>query len=125
MKSIEFLSEAPVDDIIDQAGADTQAARLGNTGLKTATGFASGLKQGMQASTNNIQPKTNVPRLHQSTYGKTLVQPTGNQTIAYVPGKVDAHVADYLTKAANNQPLKQATGNQQIDVILKAAGLLK
>ena len=53
------------------------------------------------------------------------VAPAGGQPIAYVQGKVDTHVAQYLTKAAANQPLKQATGNTNIDSILKAAGLLK
>jgi hypothetical protein len=49
----------------------------------------------------------------------------GNQPIDYIPGKIDAYVADYLTKSAKGQPAKQATGNVEIDKILKAAGILK
>ena len=49
----------------------------------------------------------------------------GDQTIEYVPGKVDAQVSDYLTKSAKGQPAKQPTGNVEIDKILKAAGILK
>lgn len=51
--------------------------------------------------------------------------PASNQSINYVPGKVDSQVADYLSKSAKGQPAKQATGNVEIDKILKAAGILK
>ena len=37
----------------------------------------------------------------------------------------DKQVADYLKKAAGGKPLQQNTGNQQLDALLKNAGLLK
>ena len=58
-------------------------------------------------------------RLHQPGLAGTG-KPTG-----YIRGKVDPDVANYLKQAAGNQPLKQPTGNEEIDTILQNAGLLK
>jgi hypothetical protein len=106
---------APIDDIIDQAGADTQDAKLSTAGLKAATGFMQGLKQGGKVSGNG--------GIHQSSYGKTPQQQ--QQQVAYQAGQTNPQIGQYLKSAAGNQPLKQATGNKGIDDILKAVGLLK
>ena len=107
---------APIDDIIDQAGADTQDAKLSTAGLKAATGFMQGLKQGSKMPTV-------AGGIHQSSYGKTPQQQ--QQQVAYQAGQTNPQIGQYLKSAAGNQPLKQATGNKGIDDILKAVGLLK
>ena len=108
---------APIDDIIDQAGADTQDAKLSTAGLKAATGFMQGLKQGSK------MPGGGAGGIHQSSYGKTPQQQ--QQQVAYQAGQTNPQIGQYLKSAAGNQPLKQATGNKGIDDILKAVGLLK
>jgi hypothetical protein len=105
---------APIDDIIDQAGADTQDAKLSTAGLKAATGFMQGLKQGSKMPTV-------AGGIHQSSYGKTPQQ----QQIAYQAGQTNPQIGQYLKSAAGNQPLKQATGNPGVDAVLKNVGLLK
>jgi len=106
---------APIDDIIDQAGADTQDAKLSTAGLKAATGFMQGLKQGSKMPTV-------AGGIHQSSYGKT---PQQQQQIAYQAGQTNPQIGQYLKSAAGNQPLKQATGNPGVDAVLKNVGLLK
>ena len=136
MKSKDFIKEAPVDDLIDKnnqqqqplsappaqqkPGVVTKAARAGSNVLgMISKGINQGSSLGGGAGAVGAMP---LPGSSGGGYGAA---PAGNQPIDYIPGKIDAHVANYLTKAANRQPLKQSTGNQNIDTILKAAGLLR
>ena len=134
MRSKDFIKEAPIDDLIDKdnqqqqpppappaqqkPGVVTKAARAGSNMLGM---ISKGINQG--SSLGGGAGAVGAIPLPGSGGGGTA--PAGNQPIDYIPGKIDAHVADYLTKAANRQPLKQSTGNQNIDTILKAAGLLR
>ena len=135
MRSKDFIKEAPIDDLIDnhsqqqpppappaqqKPGIVTKAARAGSNVLgMVSKGINQGSSLGGGAGAVGAIP---LPGPGGAGYGAV---PAGNQPINYIPGKIDAHVADYLTKAANRQPLKQSTGNQNIDTILKAAGLLR
>jgi hypothetical protein len=96
-----------------------------NTLGGVAGGLNNALKIGAQGGLGGVDVayKGSPDQLADPTLGAKTA-PAGNQSIDYVPGKIDAHVADYLTKAAKGQPAKY-TGNVEIDKILKAAGILK
>jgi hypothetical protein len=95
---------------------------IANKATSAISGLGNALKAGAQSGLGGVSVAYKGPPGQQKQAGAA---PLGNQPIDYIPGKIDAHVADYLTKAANRQPLKQSTGNQNIDTILKAAGLLR
>ena len=95
---------------------------IANKATSVVSGLGNALKAGAQSGLGGVSVAYKGPPGQQKQAGAAAL---GNQPIDYIPGKIDAHVADYLKKAANSQPLKQSTGNTNIDNILKAAGLIK
>lgn len=134
MKSKDFIIEAPIDQTIAQAQQPQQPklpynqSRIGNKiGKGLAKGFA-GVGQMAAGANKAIATGAGTTlsagtRLHKSGYGAGAQ--LSSPSLDYLPGKIDANVVDYLTQAANKQPLKTGTGNTGIDNILRATGLLK
>jgi hypothetical protein len=136
MKSKEFLNEAPIDQVIQQAQTQPTAKSnlpynqnqnkvsnfVGKAAIGTVNklgGVAGGLNKALQ--TGRQSGLGGVSVAYKGPPGEQQKdRPLGGDT-----APDDSQVVDHLKKAANNQPLKQATGNQGIDTLLKNAGLLK
>ena len=149
MKSHEFITEAGIDDLEAQSRAEADPAnkpklpynqsRAGNFLGKVASApinaissVAGGLNKALQTGANmglsGVDVEYNDPTKKQQQQQQTQVQPDqpnqGND-LKFVPNQVDPKVSKYLKQAAGGNPLQQNTGNDQIDKILKNAGLLK
>ena len=86
--------------------------------LNKATGVASGFTNAWQAGAGGGPGGTSVA--YKGRPGEQQQQPAAsNQPID------DKKIANYLKQASKNMPLKQNTGNQGIDTLLKNVGLLK
>jgi hypothetical protein len=151
MRSKEFIRDSALDDMVAQAGTKptpppgrqynqskvgdwiggtaqptTMLGKATNTIsptniLNKASGVANGFTNAWQAGAGGGPGGTSVA--YKGRPGEQnqqqQQQPAGNQPID------DKKIANYLKQASKNMPLKQNTGNQGIDTLLKNAGLLK
>lgn len=154
MRYKDLIKEAPIDDMIAQAG--TKPDKASNTPYNQSTvgnwiggkstnpiakainptnvinklggvagGLNTALKLGAQSGLGGVGVAYKGSPDQQASGIKPTPITAGDQPVEYVPGKIDARVADYLNKSAKGQRAKQPTGNVEIDNILKAAGILK
>jgi len=131
MRRKEFIRDSALDDMVAQAKEPkpTQPklpynqSKVGNFIGKAVAGTANLAGQGVKGLGGALG----------AGFGKSMASghsfggPAGASAasgIPYQPNKIDPKVANYLKKAAGGQPLKQATGNTEFDVMLKNAGLL-
>jgi hypothetical protein len=136
MKSKEFLNEAPIDQVIQQAQTQPNAKsnlpynqnqnKVSNFVGKAAIGtvnkigsLAGGLNAALQAGKSAGLGGVSVA------YKGPPEEQQKDRPLGGNKAPDDSQVVDHLKNTANNQPLKQATGNQGIDTLLKNAGLLK
>ena len=142
MKSTDFIRESGIDQEITKAQAQPGSPVTPKTPSQVVPRINQGINFLGQAIAQGANKQLG-PGVGNQMTGQQAWAQAGKQTgvtkyqgvaapavgsdqpITYVQGKVDPQVAAYLIKAAGNQPLKQATGNPNIDNIFKAARLLK
>jgi len=132
MRSKEFIRDSALDDMVaqvkqpkpEQPKLPYNQSKVGNFVGKTVAGAANLAGKGVAGLGNALG----------AGFGKSLAggysfgagpSSTAHSGIPYQANTVDPKVADYLKKAAKDQPLKQGTGNTEFDAMLKNAGLLK